>query len=120
MKSILESKNEAGGFSSTLSLNGAIFDYGGHSFHTPHPEIKDLVFTKTDFNINKDDTLFFEKLLKTEPNENKIILKNSNIFFRGSDESDHLIPPFRLILLNFHTFGMSRMLFYLMNLMVFL
>ena len=30
-------------------------------------------------------------------------------FFRGIDETFHLIPRFRLILLNFHTFGMARM-----------
>jgi UDP-galactopyranose mutase len=28
----------------SLNINGAIFDYGGHSFHTPHPEVKELVF----------------------------------------------------------------------------
>ena len=27
--------------------------------------------------------LFFEKLLKTEPNENQIIFKNSNIFYEN-------------------------------------
>jgi len=46
---------------------------------------KDLVLKKTDFNIQKDDYVFFESLLKTEPNENDIIIKNSNIFFKDSE-----------------------------------
>ena len=33
------------------------------------------------FSLN--DLLFFEKLLKTEPNENQIIFKNSNIFYEN-------------------------------------
>lgn len=41
---VLESENTVGGFSTTIEINGAIFDYGGHSFHTPHPEVKDMVF----------------------------------------------------------------------------
>ena len=40
----LESRETAGGLCSTLTLDGAIFDLGGHSFHTPHPEIRRLVF----------------------------------------------------------------------------
>ena len=48
-------------------------------------DVKSLVFKKTDFNINKDDLIFFERLLKTEPNENQIIIKNSNIFFNDNN-----------------------------------
>ena len=48
--------------------------------------IKDLFFIKTDFNIKKDDLVFFEDLLKTEPNENKIVLKKSNLFVSGLDD----------------------------------
>ena len=47
--------------------------------------VKSLVFKKTDFNINKEDLIFFERLLKTEPNENEIIIKNSNIFFNDNN-----------------------------------
>ena len=47
--------------------------------------IKDLVFKKTDFEIYKGDFVFFKNLLETEPNENKIIFKNSNIFFKDKD-----------------------------------
>jgi protoporphyrinogen oxidase len=41
---VLESRETAGGLCGTLTLDGAIFDLGGHSFHTPHPEIRQLVF----------------------------------------------------------------------------
>jgi len=45
---VLEASNNVGGFSTSMNINGAVFDYGGHSFHTPHPEIKDLVFSTLD------------------------------------------------------------------------
>lgn len=41
---VLEAGNEPGGLSSTIELDGAFFDLGGHSFHTPHPEVRELVF----------------------------------------------------------------------------
>ena len=45
---VLESSNNVGGFSTSIEINGAVFDYGGHSFHTPHPEVRDLVFNSLD------------------------------------------------------------------------
>ena len=45
--------------------------------------IKDIIFDKADFNIQLNDLSFFENLLKTEPNENQIIFKNSNIFYEN-------------------------------------
>jgi hypothetical protein len=45
--------------------------------------MKNLIFYKTDFNIYLNDIIFFKNLLKIEPNENKIIFKKSNIFFRN-------------------------------------
>ena len=47
--------------------------------------LKDLIFNNVDFNIYRKDVGFFRDLLKIEPNENKIIFKNSNIFFKNSD-----------------------------------
>ena len=41
---VLESRETAGGLCGTLTLDGAIFDLGGHSFHTPHPAMRCLVF----------------------------------------------------------------------------
>ena len=49
-------------------------------------ELRDIVFDKTDFNIYFHDLIFFKDLLELEPNENKIIVKNSNIFFRNNDD----------------------------------
>ena len=48
--------------------------------------LKDLIFKKTDFNIYKNDFSFFVDLVKTEPNENKIIFKDSNIFFKDKED----------------------------------
>ena len=48
-------------------------------------QFKDLTFDKTDFNINNKDIIFFEELLKTEASENRIIIKNSNIFFKNDN-----------------------------------
>ena len=45
--------------------------------------INDIIFNNVDFNIQLNDLEFFEKLLKTEPNENQIIFKNSNIFYEN-------------------------------------
>ena len=45
---IFESGPEAGGFSRSVEINGAIFDFGGHSFHTPHPEVRNLVYSSLD------------------------------------------------------------------------
>lgn len=49
-------------------------------------QIKDLIFNKADFYIVLDDLFFFKNLLKTEPNENIIIFRNSNIFFKSNDD----------------------------------
>ena len=46
----------------------------------------DLIFNGCDFNIYQEDLIFFEELLKTEPSENKIVIKNSNIFFKNNDD----------------------------------
>lgn len=54
-------------------------------FSTTNLKMKDLVFNNTIFNIKIDDLTFFQRLLQTEPNENKIIIKNSDIFFKSED-----------------------------------
>ncbi len=40
---ILERAGEVGGLCRSVSFGGAVFDLGGHSFHSPHPEVMDLV-----------------------------------------------------------------------------
>lgn len=49
-------------------------------------ELKDLVLNKSDFNIKKGDLVFFKNLLETEASKNKIIFKDSNIFFQSYDD----------------------------------
>jgi protoporphyrinogen oxidase len=45
---VLERSRDIGGLASSFELDGAVFDLGGHSFHTPHPEVKELVFSALD------------------------------------------------------------------------
>ncbi len=47
---------------------------------------QDVIFDKAAFNIKKSDLSLFKKLLKTEPNRNKIKIKRSNIFFMNKDD----------------------------------
>jgi len=41
---VLDNCPDLGGLCRTIVLDGAVFDWGGHSFHTPHAAIRDLVF----------------------------------------------------------------------------
>jgi protoporphyrinogen oxidase len=41
---VLDRRPHAGGLCETVVLDGAVFDLGGHSFHTPHPDVRRLVF----------------------------------------------------------------------------
>ena len=79
--SILNNGKEIG-----IVQNFKTFINFGNLFSLDKLEINDLVLNKTDFNLNKNDLFFFEKLLKMEPNDNKIIFKDSNIFFKNLDE----------------------------------
>ncbi|HEY0726291.1 MAG TPA: FAD-dependent oxidoreductase [Pyrinomonadaceae bacterium] len=45
---LLEGAQTLGGLSMSLSFGGAVFDLGGHSFHTPHPQIREMVFEALD------------------------------------------------------------------------
>ena len=57
----------------------------GNFFSVNDLELKDLSIIDADFSITIEDLVFFEEFLKTEPNENRIIFKNSNIFFKTED-----------------------------------
>ena len=57
----------------------------GNFFSLDDLELKDLSLIDSDFSITIDDLAFFEEFLKTEPNENRIIFKNTNIFFKTED-----------------------------------
>ena len=79
--SIMRNDKEIG-----IAKNFKVLISAGNFLDMNNINTKDLILNNTDFNIQKDDYIFFESLLKTEPNENKIIIKNSNIFFRDKDE----------------------------------
>ena len=49
-------------------------------------KIKDLIFNKLEFNIQKSDLNFFKNILEAEPNRQKLFIKNSSIFFSDQDE----------------------------------
>ena len=78
---ILRKKNEIG-----KTKNLRVFIDGGNLLAINEINIKNLVFEKTDFNIYLEDFIFFENLLKTEPNDNSISFKKSNIFFKNKDD----------------------------------
>lgn len=40
---IIEAANEVGGLCRSVEFGGCMFDIGGHSFHTPHAEVAELV-----------------------------------------------------------------------------
>ena len=48
--------------------------------------IRDIIFIEADFNLRLKDLLFFQNLLRIEPNENKVVIKNSNIFYQNKNE----------------------------------
>lgn len=40
---VLEKESDVGGLCRSIQHEGGVFDIGGHSFHTPHPEVFELV-----------------------------------------------------------------------------
>ena len=52
---VLESGETAGGLCGSLTIDGAMFDLGGHSFTTPHPVIRRLVFDALEMEEQKRD-----------------------------------------------------------------
>ena len=41
---VVERRRDVGGLSASIEIDGAVFDVGGHSFWTPHPEVRRLVY----------------------------------------------------------------------------
>ncbi len=78
---IIREKKEIG-----KTKNLRVFIDGGNLLAINEINIRNLVFEKTDFNIYLEDFVFFENLLKTEPNDNSILFKKSNIFFKNKDD----------------------------------
>ena len=58
---VLERASEPGGQSSTITFADAVFDLGGHSFHTPHPDIRALVHESLEMFEQKRDARCYHK-----------------------------------------------------------
>ena len=56
---VLEQGAALGGLADSLVIQGAVFDLGGHSFHTPHPEVRDLVFSSLEMYEQQRDARCF-------------------------------------------------------------
>jgi len=52
---VVEQESEPGGLCRTLVRHGAVCDLGGHSFHTPHPEIRELVYSAVEMHEQTRD-----------------------------------------------------------------
>jgi UDP-galactopyranose mutase len=50
---VLEGRDDIGGLAGSFEMEGAVFDVGGHSFHTPHPEVRSMVFNALDMHEQK-------------------------------------------------------------------
>ena len=69
-----------------LANNFKIFIGFKNFFKFDQIQIKDLIFNKLEFNIQKSDLNFFKNILEAEPNRQKLIIKNSSIFFLDKDD----------------------------------
>jgi len=68
------------------SKNFKVFISVKNLFSFNNFDTKDIVFDKTDFDLKKKNLIFFKKLLDIEPSKNKIVIKNSNLFFKDSND----------------------------------
>jgi protoporphyrinogen oxidase len=50
---VLEKERTVGGLCRSVHKSGGVFDIGGHSFHTPHPDVYELVEEVLDGNLFK-------------------------------------------------------------------
>ena len=50
-------------------------------------EIRDILFDKTEFNINKTDSNFFTNLLNISPSKDELKIKNSSLFYKDQDDN---------------------------------
>ena len=79
--SIIEGKNEISKIEKLkifISLKN-FFSY--KNFH-----VQNLIIEKSNFNLNNQNNDFFVKLLNSDFKNGKLIIKNSNIFFKNKDE----------------------------------
>lgn len=89
---ILESKKDLGGVCGTIEFEGGIFDIGGHSFHTPHPEVRELVFNSLEMFSQKRDARCFaaEQMIPYPFQKNFRQLNAKNIVEECAEGLSHL------------------------------
>jgi len=56
---VLEQRGEIGGLTCSFEFHGVTFDLGGHSFHSPHAAIRDLVFDSVEMYEQKREARCF-------------------------------------------------------------
>ncbi len=56
---VLERHDRPGGLSMSFESRGAVFDWGGHSFHSAHPEVRELVFNALEMYEQKREARCF-------------------------------------------------------------
>ncbi len=78
---VLEQGATLGGLADTITIDGAVFDLGGHSFHTPHGAVRELVFSALEMYEQQRDArcLAFEELIPYPFQKNYRLLTNEQI-----------------------------------------
>ena len=76
--SILENEDEIGKIGKFK-----VFIHNDNLFFSKNIEIKDILFSKAEFNLNAESIKSFNKLLFTDPSEYKITIKDSKIFYKN-------------------------------------
>ena len=56
------------------------------NFFSNKINVKNIILSNANFSLNDDNLNFFSKILKFPNNENKLILKNTNIFYENSEK----------------------------------
>jgi len=67
---ILERESSVGGLCRSITHDGGVFDIGGHSFHTPHPEVYELIMELMDGQVclqQRDARVFSHGVLLPYP-----------------------------------------------------
>jgi UDP-galactopyranose mutase len=88
---VLEQGAALGGLADSLVIEGAVFDLGGHSFHTPHPEVRDLVFGSLEmYEQQRDARCFaFGELIPYPFQKNYRLLSDTQVVVECSEGLAH-------------------------------
>jgi protoporphyrinogen oxidase len=78
---VLEQAATIGGLANSIVIDGAVFDLGGHSFHTPHPDVREAVFNALDmYEQQRDARCFaFGELIPYPFQKNYRLLSNKQV-----------------------------------------